>query len=166
MGARAIDLEPLSAGQTRREFCQRVCQAASLAAVGSFLAGCGSGGGPTGPVDIGSALPVVNGSRVNGVTTVNIAPGSALATTGGMALVQAGAVGFLVTRTGDSTFVALTAMCTHQACTVSNLSGSLFVCPCHGSEYTTSGMVARGPASVPLQSFPTQFADPLLTISG
>lgn len=164
MDAGALDCGQPGNGQSRREFCQRVCQMASLAAVGSLVAACG--GGPTSPTDTGTSLPVVAGSRVNGVTTVNIAAGSALAATGGMALVQAGGADFLVTRTGDTTFVALTAICTHQQCTVSNFSGSLFVCPCHGSEYTTSGSVARGPAGSPLRAFTTQFADPLLTING
>ena len=162
-GAALVRMPPAD-GQSRRDFCQRVCQMASLAAVGSLLAACG--GGPTSPTDTGSSLPVVGGSRVNGVTTVNIAAGSALATTGGMALVQAGGADFLVTRTGDTTFIALTAVCTHQQCTVSNFAGSLFVCPCHGSEYTTSGSVARGPAGSPLRVFTTRFADPLLTIDG
>jgi cytochrome b6-f complex iron-sulfur subunit len=166
VSAPVLKLESPVNGQTRREFCQRVCQMASIAAVGSLVSACGGGGGPTSPTDIGSSLPVVGGSRGNGVTTVNIAPGSPLASTGGMALVQAGAVDFLVTRTGDTSFIALTAICTHQQCTVSNFSGSLFVCPCHGSEYTTSGSVARGPAGAPLRTFATQFADPLLTING
>lgn len=150
--------------QTRREFCQRVCQAASLAAVGTIVGGCG--GSPTAPSDIGSALPVVSGSRVNSRTTVNVGAGSPLASTGGKALVQAGAVNFLVTRTGTSAFVALTAICTHQQCTVANFSGTVFVCPCHGSEYDTSGAVVRGPAGSPLRPFTTDFADPLLTING
>jgi len=151
-------------GETRRDFCLRFCQAISVAAAGSVLAACG--GGPTAPSDVGSALPTVAGSRAGNVTTVTIAAGSPLANTGAIALVQAGAVDFLVTRTGAATFTALTAICTHQQCTVTNASGALFVCPCHGSEYDTSGAVVRGPAGSPLRSFATQFADPTLTING
>ena len=91
--------------------------------------------------------------------------GGPLATSGGMALVSSTAGQFLVTRTGASTFVALTAQCTHEACVVSLGTGSSFVCPCHGSEFDTSGHVLVGPASTPLQQFQTQFANNVLTIS-
>jgi cytochrome b6-f complex iron-sulfur subunit len=40
-----------------------------------------------------------------------------------------------------------------------------FVCPCHGSEFDTSGHVLVGPASTPLRQFQTQFANNVLTIS-
>lgn len=97
--------------------------------------------------------------------TVTIAAGSPLATVGNAALVQSAAGDFLVARTAQSTFVALTAMCTHQACTITNFGSSLFICPCHGSEYDMSGRVVQGPAIAPLREFATQFADPTLTIS-
>ena len=42
---------------------------------------------------------------------------------------------------------------------------SIYICPCHGSEYSTSGTVLRGPASAPLQSFATRFVSPLLAIT-
>jgi len=82
-----------------------------------------------------------------------------------MALITSTAGNFLVTRTGPTTFIALTADCTHQACVVSDSTGSSFVCPCHGSEFDTSGHVIVGPASVSLRQFPTQFANNILTIT-
>jgi cytochrome b6-f complex iron-sulfur subunit len=112
----------------------------------------------------GSPLPTVSGTVSNGAVTVNVATGP-LATSGAMALVDSPAGQFLVTRTGASTFVAVTAECTHQACVVSLSSGTSFVCPCHGSEFDTSGHVLQGPAAFPLQQFPTQFVNNVLTIS-
>jgi cytochrome b6-f complex iron-sulfur subunit len=82
-----------------------------------------------------------------------------------MALVNSSAGNFLVTRTGTDTFIALTAQCTHEACVVSNSSGQSFVCPCHGSEFDTTGHVIVGPAVAPLRQFQTQFANNVLTIS-
>jgi cytochrome b6-f complex iron-sulfur subunit len=84
---------------------------------------------------------------------------------GGMALVSSTAGQFLVTRTGASTFVALTAQCTHEACVVSLGTGGSFVCPCRGSEFDTLGHVLVGPASTPLRQFQTQFVNNILTIS-
>lgn len=50
----------------------------------------------------------------------------------------------------ESGFSALSLVCTHLGCTVSqNADG--FSCPCHGSEYNNDGQVLRGPASKPLK---------------
>lgn len=108
---------------------------------------------------------MVAGNVTSGGVTVSIASGSPLASTGAMALVTSNSGDFLVTRTGTATFIALTAECTHQACVVSLGTPSSFVCPCHGSEYDTSGRVLVGPAIAPLRQYPTQFANNVLTIS-
>ena len=155
---------------SRRQFCAGACQAASAAALGSLvstlLASCG-GGSPTSPSgSVGSALPIVNASRGNGVVTVTIDAASPLASVGGTALVQASGAVFLVARTTQDSFSALTAICTHQTCTITNFSNQLFVCPCHGSEFDTAGQVARGPAVIPLHQYSTQFANNVLTITG
>ena len=45
---------------------------------------------------------------------------------------------------------ALDLTCTHLGCTV-NATSRGFVCPCHGSTFTASGDVVKGPASRPLK---------------
>ena len=45
---------------------------------------------------------------------------------------------------------ALDLTCTHLGCTV-NATSRGFVCPCHGSMFTASGDVVKGPASRPLK---------------
>lgn len=98
--------------------------------------------------------------------SVNITTGSALDTVGGMALIQTPANGsFLATRTAQTTFSVLTATCTHEGCTVTGFSGTTFVCPCHGSRYSTSGGVVNGPATRALQTFNSQFSNGLLTFT-
>lgn len=150
---------------TRRDFCLHACQLATLAGAASFLAGCG-GGGPGSSVDIGTSLPIVNGNRVNGVTTVTIDSGSPLATVGGMAFVQASGASFLVARTAQDACTALTSICTHQTCTVSNVSSGAYTCPCHGSQFDPSGRVVRGPAGSPLHQFTSALVNNVLTING
>lgn len=55
-------------------------------------------------------------------------------------------------------WVALSPTCTHQGCTV-DISGSLLVCPCHGSTYDRQGRVLRGPAERALRQYPLRVLD-------
>jgi cytochrome b6-f complex iron-sulfur subunit len=144
---------------SRREFC---AQAVSLVSIGTLLQGCG--GNPSGPSNA-PALPTVGATASGGAVAITIDGTSPLATVGSAALVQTGSGNFLVSRTGQETFTALTAVCTHEACTITGFQSPTFVCPCHGSEFTTSGAVARGPASAPLRQFATRFAANVLTIT-
>jgi cytochrome b6-f complex iron-sulfur subunit len=158
------------AGRSRREFCATACHATSLAAIGVLLPGCGGGGGgnPAGPGGGGTpapALPQVNGLVTGQGVTVPIDAASPLASTGTAALVRSGAGDILVTRTAQDIFAALTAICTHEACTITGFRNATFVCPCHGSQYNTAGQVLNGPATRPLRVFPTQFAAGTLTIT-
>jgi cytochrome b6-f complex iron-sulfur subunit len=148
--------------QTRRDFCVHTCQAVSLGALVAFVDACG--GNPTSPSTNVPLLTTVNGTVGSGGVLVNIDSGSALASVGSAALVQSSAGSFLVARTAQDTFTALTAICTHEGCTITGFESSTYTCPCHGSQFSTSGGVVRGPAGRSLQSFATTFANGTLTI--
>jgi cytochrome b6-f complex iron-sulfur subunit len=62
-------------------------------------------------------------------------------------------------------FSVLTAICTHEACTVNGFSNSRFLCPCHGSQYSTAGAVLVGPATRSLQQFAASFSNGTLTFN-
>jgi Rieske Fe-S protein len=147
--------------KTRREFCACCSKAAGVLALGA-VTGCG--GSPTSPSNTGQPLASVS-ATVSGRTVTVSTAGNSLATVGGMAITQTSLGNFLVTRTGATSASVLTATCTHEGCTVSNLSGSQFVCPCHGSTYSTSGTVVQGPANRPLQQFPAQATDTTVTFT-
>jgi cytochrome b6-f complex iron-sulfur subunit len=156
--------------QTRRQFCARTCQVASILALGGALAAtlesCGGGSGsPTSPSGGVSSLPTVSGTLSGSTITVNSVAGTALATTGTLALVTTAGGDVLVARTAADTFVALSAGCTHQRCEITGYSGQDYVCPCHGSRFDTSGKVVNGPAVTPLPQFQTQFSNDVLTIT-
>lgn len=148
----------------RRVFCVQACQAASVAALGAVLPGCGSSN-PSGPSSNVPQLTTVNGSFANGAVSVTVDAASPLTNVGGAALVQSSAGNFLVSRTAQDTFVALTAICTHEQCTVTGFQSAQYVCPCHGSQYSTNGTVTMGPATRALQQFATRFTAPTLTIT-
>ena len=160
-----------TSGPSRRQFCAHACQAASLVAVSALLPACGGGGdsnptSPTGPAT-NQALPVLSGSASG--RTVSVPVGGALASAGSAALVtaplQSQPNSFLVFRNSQTSFSVLTAVCTHEGCTVDSFSGGLFVCPCHNSRYTTSGSVANGPANRALTSFPSSLSGDTLTFT-
>jgi len=59
----------------------------------------------------------------------------------------------VITQPSSGTFMAFTAVCTHQQCTVGSVSGNVISCPCHGSQFSAKdGSVVQGPASSPLAS--------------
>jgi cytochrome b6-f complex iron-sulfur subunit len=149
---------------TRRKFCGHAVSMVALASLAESCGGSptssGGGGGSTFP-----ALTVLNGTSANNAVTLTIDASSPLATVGNAALVQASAGNFLVARTAQDALTALTAVCTHQGCTITNYQSQTYGCPCHGSEFSTTGAVRNGPAATALRQFSTQFVNNVLTIS-
>jgi cytochrome b6-f complex iron-sulfur subunit len=143
---------------TRREFCIHACQFASLVATGT-VAACG--GSPTSPS--APSLTTVTVTVSGRTVSVPVDGSSVLATAGGAALAQTSVGTFLLSRTGQDSFTVLTATCTHEGCTVSGFASDQYVCPCHGSRYTTAGAVVNGPATRALQQFASQFTSGVVT---
>jgi len=149
---------------SRRQFCAGACQAAGCATLATLFSACGGGeSSPTSPSGA-SALDRVAGRFANSRVQVTIA-GSPLANVGGAALVESTAGIFLLSRTSDSAFSAVEAVCTHEGCTVSGADGSVYVCPCHGSRYSRTGQVLAGPARASLRQYNTTVADGVVTIA-
>ncbi len=60
----------------------------------------------------------------------------------------------VVTQPTAGDFKAFSAICTHQGCTVSDVSNGVIICPCHGSTFDiATGAVVQGPAN---QGLPTK----------
>jgi cytochrome b6-f complex iron-sulfur subunit len=104
------------------------------------------------------------GGNNSGTLTIDLSGSefSALATTGGYVVKN----GVIIINTGGDTFVALSAICTHQGCIVGyNNSAGNVQCGCHGSVFSTSGAVINGPASTPLARYSVSKAGNILTIT-
>lgn len=122
-------------------------------------------GSSTAPGSNAPQLTTVNGT-VNGSTvTVAVDATSPLNTVGSAALVNTSRGALLVARTAQSTFSALNATCTHETCTITGYQSGTYVCPCHSSQFSTTGSVVQGPATRALTSYPTSFVSPTLTIT-
>jgi cytochrome b6-f complex iron-sulfur subunit len=66
-------------------------------------------------------------------------------------------------RRDDGSFSAVSTRCMHRGCQVEPAADHL-VCPCHGSEYTNTGEVLKGPTERPLRSLPVAVDDSRILI--
>lgn len=95
----------------------------------------------------------------DGVLRLAVADLPELAADGGVARVEIeGEDASLFIVRDQNSYHALSPICTHRGCTVEARSAR-FVCPCHGSTYSRTGAVLRGPAEEPLASFPVNATD-------
>ena len=115
-----------------------------------LLAACGQGASSAGE----SATPSGSGNSGGAGDGAGSGGGNALASTtqvpvgGGTILSDAQVV---LTQPTKGDFKAFSAICTHQGCPVSQISGGNIVCPCHGSRFSIKdGSVVGGPAPSPL----------------
>jgi Rieske Fe-S protein len=66
---------------------------------------------------------------------------------------------FLI-RTSANEIVAINRVCTHAACDMKNAGGwdgTKLKCTCHGSQFSKTGQVLRGPAGSPLKTYKVTF---------
>lgn len=76
---------------------------------------------------------------------------------GGLVLEDAGIV---LTRSESDSVAAFSAICTHQGCTVNEVSGGTINCFCHGSRFdAATGAPVAGPAKAPLEQFAVTVRD-------
>lgn len=137
---------------TRREFIAGACAIATLAFTG--LASLT-------PAEAATGIK----RRSDGRVEVTVAKVSALAKNGGavnLGTVKGNPVALV--RVNATTYRAYNLRCTHEGVTVRK-SGSKFVCPGHGAEFTaTTGTVTRGPASRNLAKVKVVFANGVVTV--
>lgn len=125
-------MHPMETATTRRAV---LAAAAGTAA----LAGCGKSdhtGGGTGSTQQGAG----DGGVLAKTSDIPVGGGKVFA-----------AEKVVVTQPESGTFKAFSAICTHQGCTVKDVSNGTINCPCHGSKYRVAdASVAAGPAPRPL----------------
>jgi Rieske Fe-S protein len=137
----------------RRTVLRGVAVTGVIGAAGPLLAACGSDS------DNGSAGSQSTADDTSSPTDSGTAGGDggggALASTSDIP-VGGGTVfpdeEVVVTQPAEGEFLAFTAICTHQGCTVGEVADGTINCPCHGSMYSIDdGSVVGGPAPAPLE---------------
>ncbi|CUS99642.1 ubiquinol-cytochrome c reductase iron-sulfur subunit [Candidatus Kryptobacter tengchongensis] len=136
---------------SRRQFVQ-LTGSFLIASIGastllSLFQGCGKEeSNPTQPPTSGASF------------TIKLSEHPELAQVGGFKTFTINSIPIIVFRTGETTFKALSMICTHQGCTVSWVNSSQqFQCPCHGSKFDKDGKVIQGPATQNLKSYNTEY---------
>lgn len=140
-------------GVGRREFVTRTFLAAvtSMLASGGIVSAVGCGNGIIG----GEGLTAP--SSLGGGASIQLSNFPTLANVGGIASVGViNGIPIAVTRTGTSTFVALSMVCTHQG-TILSIAGSGFHCPNHGATFASDGQWTGGQPTSSLISYPVTY---------
>ena len=131
----------------RKDFLKKVTVGGSLLLVSPAIFNACSNG-------TDESIDDANNNNNNNSSGIEIdltsATNAALASVGGY--VYKGDI--IVIRTGESQYIALSKICTHQGCTVTyNSTNNDLPCPCHGSKFSISGGVIEGPAETSLKKY-------------
>ncbi|MFL3044601.1 MAG: ubiquinol-cytochrome c reductase iron-sulfur subunit [Candidatus Neomarinimicrobiota bacterium] len=143
----------------RREFVKDTLTGIGTVAFGSFMlvnqSGCSS---PTEP----------NNSDETITVDLSLSENSALLVVGGALALGSNVIdskGILLYRQSDTNVLAFSRNCTHNSCTIDSFQNGTSTCPCHGSQFNTSGNVVVGPAVNPLTQYSAAIADNIVTIT-
>ena len=135
---------------------RRTLLAGAGAACAAALAGCATynanNGGIAGSQPAQSSSPPATAGGSSGLATTSgpaVLARTADIPVGGGKILTARKI--VITEPQAGSFKAFTAVCTHQGCIVSSVSGGTINCPCHGSRFSiVNGSVVNGPAPSPL----------------
>jgi Rieske Fe-S protein len=125
------------------------------------MVGCGSkgsdpapggGGGTTPPPQTGTVLSADLNSEIQAVGSSKIA--------NGVILVR------LAAANEAASFTAVQVACTHEGTSINyNTNQGIFICPNHGSQFSTTGAVVLGPAARALKKYNVTISGSALTVT-
>ena len=70
----------------------------------------------------------------------------------------------LLTKDENGSYHSVLMICTHKGCEL-DLAGNQLLCPCHGSQFSSQGVVISPPANENLFSYPVEVSESTITIS-
>ncbi len=156
---------------SRREFLVKSAGTIAVVSAGglvsTILNSC-KGSSPSGPPSV-SAMQIIQASVSNNEISISLDASSPIAAKNTRAVVEyaGGSEAILAEHNSDDTFRAISGVCTHQGCFVTDYDGTnnVFVCPCHGSRFDLTGNVVQGPAPSKLIAYNTRVENNSLIIT-
>lgn len=98
--------------------------------------------------------PVTGGDKFKVVLDLNVAANAPLKTPGGSVIFTSGNFRIIAAQTKDGNMLAVAGNCTHANNDLKfDENSNNFNCPLHGSQFTSSGSVAKGPATSALKKY-------------
>lgn len=145
----------------RKEFLSKFGITMAAVCAGCSLYSCGSDPKDEPTPDGGTNNPPANG----GLFTVNL--DSELKSVGDFKVSNGVIIVRLAAGTASSAFTAVQVACTHQGTSINyNAAQGKFICPNHGSQFSTGGTVLLGPAAQPLKAYNVGITGSTLTVTG
>lgn len=156
---------------SRREFFVRSAGTLAVISTGglvsTIISSCG-GNNPSGPSNV-STMNIIQGSVSNNEISISLGSSSPIANKNTRVVVEYnnGGAAILAEHNSDDTYRAVSGICTHQGCIVTDFDGTnnVFVCPCHGSRFDLAGNVVQGPAPSKLVQYSTRVENNSLIIT-
>ncbi len=145
----------------RGEFLSKLGIGMAIVCAGCAISSCGSKGNDPAPSNNNGGN---NGGGNTSGTSINLV--SELANIGDSKILGDAIVVRLATGNIPASFTAVQVACTHQGTSIGyNLAQGIFICPNHGSEFSTSGAVVLGPATANLKVYTVAINNNVLTVS-
>jgi len=151
----------MSASPTRRSVLNGSLVVAAGAVVGYLVTRQSSAVDPAAAAGANGYGPAADGGGAGGGSP--LAEVADLPDGGGLVL---GDQHVVLVRDGEEVH-GLSATCTHQGCTVGDVTDGRILCPCHGSVFdAATGDVVTGPATSPLPAVPVEVRDGAVYLAG
>lgn len=136
----------------RKEFMRQVGLSFGAIMLMNCLQSCGDGG------EIPDPNPTGNTGKLDFTININDAAYTSLKNKGNAVVVKAQNV--IIARVNDTngSWIAVDSRCTHEQTTINYRSSSNdFLCPNHGSTFSSTGAATKGPATAALTRYNTSF---------
>jgi cytochrome b6-f complex iron-sulfur subunit len=131
----------------RKEFMKQVGIGFGAILLTNCLTSCGE-------TEIPDPMPGTSGDKIDFTLNLNVMANNSLNTKGGFVVSQK----VIIARTLSDIFIAVASSCTHQGTTIDYRPNTNdFICPNHGSVFTSAGGVQVGPATSALVKYKTAF---------
>jgi nitrite reductase/ring-hydroxylating ferredoxin subunit len=145
---------------TRRELLQHALRGsagATVLAIAGAVAACGGGESSSG------ASPAPTSAAPDGLAGKPLASTADVPVGGGKIMADDHVV---LTQPSQGAFKAFSSTCTHQGCTLGEVTNGSITCPCHGSAFSAeNGSVKHGPATKPLPQYQVKVNGTSLTLA-